>query len=66
MTPPVSAIAPNVVIRWMDGGSVTLDGTVHTFADHVAALHAAWGLPGVRRVHDGLAIQLAPSFRKDH
>ena len=66
MTPLVSSIAPHVVIRWVDDGSVTVDGTVRSFADHVAALHAAWGLPGVRRVHDELAIRLAPSFRKDH
>jgi hypothetical protein len=66
MTPLVSSIAPDVVMRWVGDGSVTVDGTVRSFADHAAALRAAWGLPGVRRVHDGLAIQLAPSFRKDH
>jgi osmotically-inducible protein OsmY len=65
MTPRVSSIAPDVVVRWVGDGSVTVDGTVRSFADHVAALRAAWGLPGVRCVHDGLAIQLVPSLRKD-
>ncbi|MCV7161537.1 BON domain-containing protein [Mycolicibacterium brisbanense] len=37
-------------------GSVTLRGTVQSQADAAAARRAAWAVPGVRNVHDLLAI----------
>ncbi|HEX4671457.1 MAG TPA: BON domain-containing protein [Solirubrobacteraceae bacterium] len=62
MTLPASSKASAVVIRRIDDDSVIVEGAVHSFADHESALHAAWELPGVRRVHDELAIQLRPSY----
>jgi hypothetical protein len=58
MKPSVLFISPQVVIRRVDDESVTVDGAVGSFGDHVAALRAASRLPGVQRVHDRLAIRL--------
>jgi len=37
-------------------GSVTLSGSVHSFAEREEARHAAWSAPGVKDVKDQLAI----------
>jgi osmotically-inducible protein OsmY len=37
-------------------GTVTLEGSVSTVAEHDAALAAAWAAPGVSEVHDRLVI----------
>jgi osmotically-inducible protein OsmY len=39
-----------------DNGSVTLTGTVSSWAEHDEAIDAAWAAPGVTDVHDDLAI----------
>ncbi len=43
----------NVVVR---DGSVTLAGSVHSFAEREEARHAAWSAPGVKDVVDRLAV----------
>ncbi|MTW10039.1 BON domain-containing protein [Pseudoduganella eburnea] len=42
------------------GGTVVLDGTVHSWAERVAAEHAAWMAPGVSHVVDRLSIDTSP------
>ena len=37
-------------------GAVTLDGVVSSWAEHDAAIGAAWGAPGVKNVHDHLEV----------
>jgi osmotically-inducible protein OsmY len=39
-----------------DNGSVTLKGTVSSWAEHDEALDAAWAAPGVISVHDDLTV----------
>lgn len=39
-----------------DGGSVTVKGTVRSWAEHDEALDAAWAAPGVNDVRDDLTI----------
>lgn len=39
-----------------DGGTVTLDGTVHNWRERRIAEQAAWAAPGVVRIDDKLAI----------
>jgi osmotically-inducible protein OsmY len=39
-----------------DNGSVTLKGTVSSWAEHNEAIEAAWAAPGVSSVHDHLAV----------
>jgi hypothetical protein len=48
----------DVSLRWIDDESVLVEGTVRSFDAHEAALRAAWETPGVRRVHDDLAIRI--------
>jgi osmotically-inducible protein OsmY len=38
----------------VDGGNVTLSGTVHSWADKNMVTHAAWGTKGVHKVTDNL------------
>jgi osmotically-inducible protein OsmY len=45
-----------------DAGSVVVDGTVHSFEAHTAALRAARELPGVRHVDDRVAIRLTAGY----
>jgi osmotically-inducible protein OsmY len=45
-----------------DAGSVVVDGTVHSFEAHTAALRAARQLPGVQHVDDRLAIRLTVGY----
>jgi osmotically-inducible protein OsmY len=40
----------------VDGGTVKLDGTVHSWAERRAAEAAAWAAPGVSRVEDHLLV----------
>jgi osmotically-inducible protein OsmY len=39
-----------------DNGTVTIDGTVSSWAEHDEAIDAAWAAPGVKSVHDRLAV----------
>ena len=39
-----------------DNGSVTLKGTVSSWAEHDEAIDAAWAAPGVTTVHDHLTV----------
>jgi osmotically-inducible protein OsmY len=39
-----------------NNGTVTISGTVRSWAEHDEALDAAWAAPGVTSVHDGMAI----------
>ena len=39
-----------------DNGSVTVDGTVSSWAEHDEAIDAAWAAPGVTSVHDHLTV----------
>jgi osmotically-inducible protein OsmY len=39
-----------------DNGSVTLKGTVSSWAEHNEAIDAAWAAPGVSSVHDHLTV----------
>jgi osmotically-inducible protein OsmY len=39
-----------------DNGSVTVKGTVSSWAEHDEAIDAAWAAPGVTTVHDGLTV----------
>ena len=48
-------IADNVVVD-TKGNTVTLTGHVRTWAEHDAAVGAAWMAGGVFEVHDDLAI----------
>jgi osmotically-inducible protein OsmY len=40
-----------------DDGSVTLSGTVSSWAEHDEAIDAAWAAPGVTSVHDRLTVE---------
>jgi len=39
-----------------DGGTITVKGTVRSWAEHDEALDAAWAAPGVTSVRDEMAI----------
>jgi len=39
-----------------NNGTVTISGTVRSWAEHDEALDAAWAAPGVTQVHDSMAI----------
>jgi osmotically-inducible protein OsmY len=38
------------------GSDVTLSGTIHNWAERETATKSAWGMPGVRNVHDNMTI----------
>lgn len=40
----------------IDGSSVTLKGTVHSWSERNLAVHSAWGTPGVRNVVDKMTV----------
>lgn len=40
----------------VDGGEVTLTGSVHSWAERELANSSAWGAPGVRNVVDQMTI----------
>ena len=39
-----------------DNGSVTLNGSVGSWAEHDEAIDAAWAAPGVKSVHDNMTV----------
>jgi osmotically-inducible protein OsmY len=49
--------APRVVVS-VQGGDVTLTGTVHSWAERNLARHSAWCAPGVRNVIDNIEVEL--------
>jgi osmotically-inducible protein OsmY len=40
----------------VDGGDVTLSGTVHSWSEREGAMHSAWAAPGVRNVIDRMTL----------
>lgn len=51
------ANAPHVDVT-VQGGDVTLSGTVHSWTERNLARHTAWSAPGVRNVYDHIAVAL--------
>jgi osmotically-inducible protein OsmY len=51
-----AALDADVLQISTDNGSVTLDGTVGSWAEHDEAIDAAWAAPGVTSVHDQLLV----------
>jgi osmotically-inducible protein OsmY len=49
-------------LRWTNAESVIVEGIVHSFRAHAAALRAAWAVPGVRCVDDRVEIQIRPAL----
>lgn len=49
--------APHVDVA-VQGGDVTLTGTVHSWTERNLARHTAWSAPGVRNVYDNIAVTL--------
>ena len=47
--------ARNISVK-VQGGEVTLTGTVHSWSERDLAEHAAWGTPGVRNVVDLITV----------
>ena len=47
--------AESVAVK-SDDGTITLQGTVSSWADHDAAVEAAWAAPGVKRVKDHIVV----------
>jgi osmotically-inducible protein OsmY len=41
---------------WTDNGTVTIEGTVSSWAQHDEAIDAAWAAPGVTSVHDDMTV----------
>ena len=54
LTRSAEADAEGISVGTADGGSVTLHGTVHSWAEREEAVRAAWATPGVRKVQDEL------------
>ena len=54
LTRSAEADAQRITVDTADGGSVTLRGTVHSWAERDEAVRAAWATPGVRKVQDAL------------
>ena len=42
----------------VDGGDITLSGTVRSWSDREMARHSAWGTPGVHNVIDKMTIAI--------
>jgi osmotically-inducible protein OsmY len=51
-----AAIEANDLDVSTDNGTVTIRGTVSSWAEHDEALDAAWSAPGVTAVHDRMAV----------
>ena len=47
--------AQNISVK-VQGGDVTLSGTVHSWSERELASDAAWGAPGVRKVVDNITV----------
>lgn len=41
---------------WTSNRTVTIEGTVRSWAEHDEAIDAAWAAPGVKHVHDRIAV----------
>jgi len=54
LTRSAEADAQRITVDTADGGSVTLRGTVHSWAERNEAVRAAWATSGVRKVQDEL------------
>jgi osmotically-inducible protein OsmY len=54
LTRSAEADAQRITVDTADGGSVTLRGTVHSWAERNDAVRAAWATPGIRKVQDEL------------
>lgn len=54
LTRNAEADARRITVDTADGGSVTLRGTVHSWAERGEVVRAAWATPGVRKVDDEL------------
>jgi hypothetical protein len=59
VTQPRTRRIGGFTLRWIDSESVALEGTVHSFDEHIAALRVARASRGVRRVVDDLTIRLS-------
>jgi osmotically-inducible protein OsmY len=53
------AHAPQVQVA-VNGGAVTLTGTVHSWNERSLARHSAWSAPGVHSVHDDIKVVSSP------
>jgi osmotically-inducible protein OsmY len=51
-----AAVDANTLRVSTSDGTVTLDGSVRTWAEHDDAVAAAWAAPGVVAVHDRLTV----------
>jgi len=54
LTRNAQAEAQRITVDTADSGSVTLRGTVHSWAERDEAVRAAWATPGIRKVQDDL------------
>lgn len=54
LTRSAQAEAQRITVDTADSGSVTLRGTVHSWAERDEAVRAAWATPGIRKVQDEL------------
>jgi osmotically-inducible protein OsmY len=54
LTRSAEADAQRITVDTAEGGSVTLRGTVHSWAERDEAVRAAWATSGVRKVQDEL------------
>ena len=46
--------AQAITVDTVEGGGVTLRGTIHSWAEREEVMRAAWATPGVRKVQDNL------------
>lgn len=53
------------VRSYANDGEVTLEGTVHTWAEELLVLRALRGVPGVRHVHNRLVVHGGPAMAAD-
>jgi osmotically-inducible protein OsmY len=53
-------LAGHLVVVTATGGDVTLEGTVHTWAERHEAEYAAWSAPGVTNVNNHINIRQGP------
>jgi osmotically-inducible protein OsmY len=59
LTRSAEADAARITVDTAEGGSVTLRGTVHSWAERDEAVRAAWATPGVRKVQSELTYALS-------
>jgi osmotically-inducible protein OsmY len=51
-----AAVDGNELTVWTDNGTVTIKGSVRSWAEHDEAIDAAWAAPGVTSVRDDMTI----------